>query len=96
MLEGVDYEPGPETGATFGENALAKAAITRRGIDTDAIPLILDEKRSVIRQTGALTYSHPESADHLGGYAHLRGLLHEAAATFSPAARAWSLASCGV
>jgi hypothetical protein len=36
------------------ENALAKAAITRRGIDTDAIPLILDEKRSVIRQTGAL------------------------------------------
>ena len=73
------------------ENALAKAAITRRGIDTDAIPLILDEKRSVIRQTGALTYSHPESADHLGGYAHLRGLLHEAAATFSPAARAFGV-----
>ena len=73
------------------ENALAKAAITRRGIDTDAIPLILDEKRTVIRQTGALTYSHPESADHLGGYAHLRGLLHEAAATFSPAARAFGV-----
>ena len=73
------------------ENALAKAAIVRRGIDTEAIPLVLDEKRSVIRQSGALTYSHPEPADHLGGYAHLRRLLHEAAATFSPAARAFGV-----
>jgi len=73
------------------ENALAKAAIVRRGIDARAIPLVLDEKRSVIRQSGALTYSHPESADHLGGYAHLRRLLHEAAVTFSPAARAFGV-----
>jgi SpoVK/Ycf46/Vps4 family AAA+-type ATPase len=73
------------------ENALAKAAIVRHGIDTEAIPLVLDEKRSVIRQSGALTYSHPEPADHLGGYAHLRRLLHEAAATFSPAARAFGV-----
>ena len=73
------------------ENALAKAAIVRRGIDARAIPIVLDEKRSVIRQSGALTYSHPESADHLGGYAHLRQLLHEAAVTFSPAARAFGV-----
>ena len=69
------------------ENALAKAAITFRGIGPEALPLILDEKRSVIRHGGALSYSHPEPADHLGGYANLRGLLQEAAVTFTPAAR---------
>lgn len=73
------------------ENALAKAAIAHRGIGPDALPLILDEKRSVIRQSGALTYSHPEPADHLGGYANLRQLLHEAAVTFTPAARAYGV-----
>jgi hypothetical protein len=73
------------------ENALAKATITHRGIGPEALPLILDEKRSVIRQSGALTYSHPEPADHLGGYAHLRTLLGEAAITFTPAARAYGV-----
>jgi hypothetical protein len=73
------------------ENALAKAAITYRGLSAEVLPLILDEKRSVIRQTGALTYSHPEPADHLGGYANLRRLLQEAAVTFTPAARAFGV-----
>lgn len=73
------------------ENALAKAAITHRGIGAAAIPLILDEKRDVIRQSGALTYSHPESANHLGGYANLRKLLQEAAITFTPAARSYGV-----
>jgi hypothetical protein len=73
------------------ENALAKAAITFRGIGPDVIPLILEEKRSVIRQSGALTYSHPEPADHLGGYANLRKLLQEAAVTFTPAARSYGV-----
>jgi SpoVK/Ycf46/Vps4 family AAA+-type ATPase len=73
------------------ENALAKSCIARRGIDPQAIPLILDEKRSVIRQSGALTYTHPASVDDLGGYPHLRRLLQEAAVTFSPAARAFGV-----
>ncbi len=73
------------------ENALAKAAIAHRGIGPEAIPLILDEKRSVIRQSGALTYSHAEPADSLGGYANLRKLLQEAAVTFTPAARAYGV-----
>lgn len=73
------------------ENALAKAAITYRGVGPEAIPLILDEKRSVIRQSGALTYSHPEPAAHLGGYANLRKLLQEAAVTFTPAARSYGV-----
>jgi len=73
------------------ENALAKAAITFRGISPDAIPLILDEKRNVIRQSGALTYCHPEPADSLGGYTNLRKLLQEAAVTFTPAARSYGV-----
>ena len=73
------------------ENALAKAAIAHRGIGAGCVPLILDEKRSVIRQSGALTYTHPEPADHLGGYANLRTLLQEAAVTFTPAARAYGV-----
>ncbi|MCW5851823.1 MAG: AAA family ATPase [Anaerolineae bacterium] len=73
------------------ENALAKATIAQRGVGPTALPLILDEKRSVIRQSGALTYTHPEPADYLGGYAHLRQLLQEAAVTFTPAARAYGV-----
>src|SRR5579862_6277161 len=73
------------------ENALAKAAITFRGIVPAAIPLILDEKRGVIRRSGALTYAHPEPIDHLGGYANLRRLLQEAAVTFTPAARSYGV-----
>lgn len=73
------------------ENALAKAVITHRGIGAEAVPLILDEKRDVIRQSGSLTYSHPEPADHLGGYANLRRLLQEAAVTFTPAARVFGV-----
>ena len=73
------------------ENALAKAAITHRGIGPEAVPLILEEKRAVIRRSGSLTYSHPEPVDHLGGYASLRTLLQQAAVTFSPAARAYGV-----
>src|SRR5205085_2193065 len=42
------------------ENALAKAVIAQRGLGPAALPLILREKRDVIRQSGALTYTHPE------------------------------------
>ena len=73
------------------ENVLAKAAITHRGIGPEAVPLILEEKRAVIRRSGSLTYSHPEPVDHLGGYASLRTLLQQAAVTFSPAARAYGV-----
>ncbi len=77
--------------ATEIENALAKAAITYRGIGPDAVPLILDEKRAVIRRSGALTYCHPEPLGHLGGYANLRALLQQAAVTFTPAARVYGV-----
>jgi ATPase family associated with various cellular activities (AAA) len=67
---------------------IAKAAIKIRGIGPEALPVILDEKKSVIKGTGAVTYAHPEPADNLGGYGPLRRLLEAAAVTFTPAARA--------
>jgi hypothetical protein len=73
------------------ENVLAKAIISGSGLTPDALPVILDEKKSVIKGTGALTYTHAEPADHLGGYHNLRHILTEAAATFTPAAKAYGV-----
>lgn len=70
------------------ENALAKAVIASNGINSESLAIILDEKKSVIRGTGALTYTHPEPANNLGGYRNLRALLERHAVTFSPRARA--------
>ncbi len=39
-LEGASYEPGPETGASFAENALAKA---REGFEATGLPSIADD-----------------------------------------------------
>jgi AAA+ superfamily predicted ATPase len=73
------------------ENVLAKAIISGGGLSAAALPVVLDEKQSVIKGTGALTYTHPEPADNLGGYLNLRRILTEAAATFTPAARAFGV-----
>jgi XTP/dITP diphosphohydrolase len=40
VLEGASYEPGPETGATFAENALAKA---REGVAFTGLPSVADD-----------------------------------------------------
>jgi XTP/dITP diphosphohydrolase len=39
-LEGVTYDPGPETGASFAENALAKA---REGVAHTGLPTVADD-----------------------------------------------------
>ena len=40
VLEGADYDPSPETGATFAENALAKA---REGVAHTGLPSVADD-----------------------------------------------------
>jgi XTP/dITP diphosphohydrolase len=40
VLEGVTYEPGQETGATFADNALAKA---REGVARTGLPTLADD-----------------------------------------------------
>jgi XTP/dITP diphosphohydrolase len=39
-LEGADYDPGPETGTSFAENALAKA---REGVQHTGLPSVADD-----------------------------------------------------
>ncbi|HMY73644.1 MAG TPA: AAA family ATPase, partial [Blastocatellia bacterium] len=73
------------------ENVLAKAIICGTGLSANALPVILEEKQSVIKGTGALTYTHAVPTAHLGGYPNLRRILTEAAATFTPAAKAYGV-----
>lgn len=73
------------------ENVLAKAVIACGGLTAEALPIVLDEKKSVIKGTGALCYTHAEPETHLGGYKNLRRILTEAAATFTPAARKYGV-----
>jgi ATP-dependent 26S proteasome regulatory subunit len=73
------------------ENVISKAIVSGSGLTADALPVILDEKKSVIKGTGALTYTHAEPANSLGGYRNLYQILNEAAATFTPAARAYGV-----
>lgn len=73
------------------ENVLAKAVISGSGLTASALPVVLDEKKSVIKGTGALTYTHAEPTDSLGGYKNLRRILTEAAATFTPSARKYGV-----
>jgi hypothetical protein len=69
------------------ENVLAKAVIATRGLSSRSLEIILEEKKSVIRGTGALTYTHPEPVSNLGGYRNLRHILERHAVTFTPHAK---------
>jgi hypothetical protein len=69
-------------------NVIAKATISCQGLTENALSIILDEKKKVIRGSSALTYVHPEPANSLGGYGHLREILKKAAHTFSPESKA--------
>lgn len=73
------------------ENVMAKAVITDRALKQEALAVILEEKKSAIKGTGALTYTHPEPSNQLGGYHNLRRILEEAAVTFTPAAREYGV-----
>ena len=75
-------------------NVLAKTTIQCGGLTDDALSIILDEKKKVIRGSSALTYVHPEPANSLGGYQSLREILKKAAHTFSPEARARHVEPC--
>ena len=50
-LEGASYEPGPETGTSFAENALAKA---REGVAQTGLPSVADDSGCSIRLSRCL------------------------------------------
>lgn len=74
------------------ENALARAIIARQTLDADTIPLILSEKKQIIRKSGVLEYTPPEEefAD-VGGLDALKAWLKKRSNAFSERARAFGL-----
>ncbi|MDH7570640.1 MAG: AAA family ATPase [Armatimonadota bacterium] len=74
------------------ENALARAVIARQALDADTIPLILSEKKQIIRKSGVLEYFAPEEefAD-IGGLDALKAWLRKRSDAFSERARAFGL-----
>jgi hypothetical protein len=73
------------------ENMLAKAAVRERGFGPETARLVLDEKRALIRRTGALSFTPAIPIKHIGGYLPIRRLLRRVALTFSSEARAFGV-----
>ncbi|BDG03880.1 AAA family ATPase [Anaeromyxobacter oryzae] len=74
------------------ESAFAKAIATDGRLSRDDVPLVLEEKRQVIRKSGLLEYFAPDArlAD-VGGLAALKTWLERRGAAFSEAARRFGL-----
>ena len=74
------------------ESAFAKAIATDGRLSRDDIPLVLEEKRQVIRKSGLLEYfSADQNLSAVGGLEHLKTWLSRRGAAFSEAARRFGL-----
>jgi SpoVK/Ycf46/Vps4 family AAA+-type ATPase len=74
------------------ESAFAKAIATDGRLSRDDIPLVLEEKRQVIRKSGLLEYfSAEQTLSAVGGLEHLKTWLARRGSAFSEAARRFGL-----
>jgi hypothetical protein len=74
------------------ESAFAKAIASDGRLSREDIPLVLEEKRQVIRKSGLLEYFAAEQGlAHVGGLAQLKAWLDRRGAAFSEAARRFGL-----
>ncbi len=74
------------------ESAFAKAIATDGRLSQDDIPLVLEEKRQVIRKSGLLEYfSADQNLSGVGGLEQLKTWLARRGAAFSEAARRFGL-----
>lgn len=74
------------------ENVFAKAVVARGRIDPLDIPLILSEKKQIIRKSGILEYFSPDQAlEDVGGLDHLKGWMRKRGHAFSEKARDYGL-----
>jgi len=78
--------------ATEADAVLAEAVIELGHLDTDAIPVILEAKAQIIRQSGALEY-YPEQAAYsdVGGLDLLKAWCQQSETAFSDAAQAFGV-----
>lgn len=82
--------------STQARRVFQKAVVTSRGgrIDERCIDLVVEEKRAIIRESGALElYPQIESADRVGGLEVLKTWLEQRREAFSEAARDYGLAA---
>ena len=74
------------------ENAFAKAIANDGRLSREDIPLVLEEKRQVIRKSGLLEYfAADQGLAHVGGLQSLKAWLTRRGAAFSEAARRFGL-----
>ena len=79
--------------ATEAENALALAVVTYQGLDRQAIPLIIQEKKQIVRKSRALEFWSVEdlTLTQVGGLDNLKAWLRMRASGFSQAALEYGL-----
>jgi len=80
--------------STQARRVFQKAVVIRRGpsLDESAIDLIMEEKRAIIRESGALElYPYVEEADQVGGLEALKNWLEQRRLAFSEEAREYGL-----
>lgn len=74
------------------ENVFAKAIVAKGRIDPQDIPIILQEKKQIIRKSGILEYFSPEASfDVVGGLEQLKSWMRKRSHAFSEKARAYGL-----
>jgi AAA+ superfamily predicted ATPase len=77
---------------TEAESVFAKAIVSRSRIDPVDIPIILSEKKQIIRKTGILEYhSFEEAIADVGGLSNLKDWLRKRSLAFTEAARDYGL-----
>jgi AAA+ superfamily predicted ATPase len=77
---------------TEAESVFAKAIVSRSRIDPADIPIILSEKKQIIRKTGILEYhSVEEDIGDVGGLSNLKDWLRKRSLAFTEAARDYGL-----
>ena len=76
---------------TEAENAIAKAIVTTDGLGADAIRLVLDEKRQVVKRSGCLEFISPPDYDVFRGYRPFQDAMGQKRLTFTPEANAFNI-----
>ena len=80
--------------ASEAENVFAKAVVHQRRLDENDLPLVLAEKRQVIRKMGMLEYyDNSESIGEVGGLEELKRWLTQRTQAFTEKARDYGLPS---
>ena len=78
--------------ASEAENVLAKALVSDRQFSLDDLPIIINEKKQIIRKSGVLEYFElSETMDNVGGLEELKKWLRSRSHAFSEKAHAFGL-----